>query len=80
MLKAGVHLHWSMPAALARSFSERGQANEAQTKSDEALKHSFPALPDRFMVITGRGEKDGRGVWRFQRDPDVQIVESTYLA
>lgn len=80
VLKPGVHMHWSMPAALARSFTERGQANEAETKNDEALKRSFPALPDRFMVITGRRERDQQGVWRFQRDPAVQIVESTYLA
>src|SRR5829696_8938996 len=46
-LKAGVHLHWSLPDALTRG--------EAQADGTE-----FPAVPNRWLVIRSRADAQGQ--------------------
>jgi hypothetical protein len=63
-LGRGVHLHWVLPGALCRAAA----LGEVSTKS--AL--SFPAVPDRWLVIKRWLDGDARRVERW-------IVESNYL-
>ena len=45
-LKAGIHLHWSLPDALARG-------------THEVEGTSFPTVPNRWLVSRSRGGEDG---------------------
>jgi hypothetical protein len=66
-LRAGVHLHWSLPDALCKGANDPGGA--AATP-----RLNFPAVPNRWLV-TRRG-KDNEGKLRVERQ---WVVESDYL-
>lgn len=63
-LEGGVHLHWTLPAALCR-------ASPVESSSGgQAL--AFPAVPDRWLVIRSWRTSAGRQVLH-------RVVESNYL-
>ncbi len=64
-LAPGVHLHWAIPAALARGVAHGG---DSQAASQSRPKLSFPPVPNRWLVTRRSG---GQSVsW---------VVESDYV-
>jgi hypothetical protein len=66
-LRAGVHLHWALPDPLTRGTAKT-------TSIGSTGKLSFPAVPDRWLVIRSKKNKSGKLVVERQ-----WIVESDYL-
>lgn len=72
VLKAGVHLHWTMPDALLHGVQE-----------GDNIK--FPILPDRWVIqrLAARGEQIERRVWQIAAnavhlyDPDEEYGNSS---
>ncbi|HYP42165.1 MAG TPA: hypothetical protein VEX13_17545, partial [Chloroflexia bacterium] len=65
-LRAGIHLHWALPAALTRGLHTAG-AQQGADKTD------FPAVPNRWLVVrrsTNAAAEDAEQSW---------VVESDYL-
>ena len=73
-LPAGLHLHWSLPAAFTRSHTVGSDAadtrsNSKPTNDGQAKTVTFPAVPNVWLI---RRQVD-------EKDPRHWIVESDYL-
>jgi hypothetical protein len=67
-LRAGVHLHWALPDALTRGTTKTAS-------NGSAGKLSFPAVPDRWLVIRSKTASNGSaGKLSFPAVPDRWVV------